>query len=128
MVKLYIELVMTELITKVVRTAHVPDYASSRPEPNSLRHNLSQPGSNFKIGSTAKHGDFPHTTAGNEYSAYISATNEYPSPATNPRSNAELTKFEIPDFGIQKTVSTIVTLKSQKGSETYSVEELKNYE
>jgi hypothetical protein len=111
-VKLYIELIMAELITKVVRANHIPNYSNS----TELQENVDN--------SKPRHDESFWNAEKTNYIAHISALDT---------KRAHNFSVEIlrdgtmaPDFGIQKTTSTVVKSKVEVDSAISSIREFES--
>jgi hypothetical protein len=140
MVKLYIELIMTELIIKVVHSSqpnaqpynsyesqtHAPTKNTKRDSvlpDGSLARPIEKDADSSPDGSTVE--DYSNAQI-DRYTAHISAKGGDTTRVREVvRESIELGKIGMPDFGIRKTVSMMVKSKTEDVSETSSLRELK---
>jgi len=109
-VKLYIELIMAELITKVVRANQIPNYSAS----TELQENNSKPA----------HDESYSNATTTDYVAHISALDT----RRAHDSSIEILRDGtlVPGFGIQKTTSTVIRTSDEIDSVMSSMKEFES--
>jgi hypothetical protein len=114
-VKLYIELVMTDLIVKVVRSSRSPNSNTYSGQTQTSRHHQADPDMESHMGVS-------NQDTHKEYSAHISAKSDTPRMGISLRTSIDAAMAILPGAGIQKTVS--IVMNRVDGSKTSSMEEL----